>query len=101
MKVTTLSKIQETFRSYNEQHHVKYGCPTNVPEITAVIVYKQSNFTKPYSELERSYRVDNRSGKIFFNGMLGGSMIGDCLDGTDLGVRLDAYMWEIDYCYFE
>lgn len=101
MKITTLSAIKETFINYNEKHNIHYGTSTDVPEITAVIVYKQSNFNKPYSETERSYRVSNLGGKAFFNGMLGNSMIGDCLDGTDLGVRLNAYMWEIDYCYFE
>lgn len=101
MKITTLSEIQETFRNYNEKHHIQYERPTNIADITAVIVYKQSNFTKPYSEIERSYRVNNRSGKIFFKGMFGRSMIGNSLDGTDLNVRLDIYMWEIDYCYFE
>ena len=101
MKKATLFEIIETFRNYNEQHYVQYGKKTNVAKITAVIVYKQSNFAKPYSEIERSYRINNLSGKIFFNKILGKSMIGDSLDGTDLNVRLDIYMWEIDYCYFE
>ena len=86
---------------YNEQNHIQYGSHTEVPDITAVIIYKQSNFTKPYTETERSYRVNNRCGKAFFNGMLGNSIRGDCLDGKDLGVRLDAYPWEIQFCYFE
>lgn len=101
MKQVTFSSIREAFRQYNEEHHIQYGMSSNVPDITAIVVYKQSNFTKPYSETERSYRVDNRGGKAFFNGMLGNSIWGDCLDGKDLGVRLDAYGWDIEYCYFE
>jgi len=29
------------------------------------------------------------------------SLFGDCLDGIDLGVRLDLYDWKVDYCYIE
>jgi len=32
--------------------------------------------------------------------MMGCSLFGDCLDGYDLGVRLDYYNWKIDFCYF-
>lgn len=100
MKIT-LDEVIRTFRSYNRAEKVKYGESTAVPEMSAVIVYKQSNFKKRYSQQERSYRVTNRSGKIFFYGMHGNSMTGDCLDGKDLRVRLDAYNWEVERCYFE
>ena len=102
MKKTTLEEIRERFTTYNKTNNIQYGsAPKNVSEISAVIVYRQDNFSKPYSETERSYRVTNLSGKFFFEGMLGRSIWGDCLDGKDLGVRLDAYPWKIEYCYFE
>lgn len=102
MEKITLSKIIEKFKDYNTENNVIYGTTPNVPDITAVIVYKQSNFTKPYSVKERSYRINNRCGKAFFDTVSGSRSIrGDCLDGTDLGVRLDAYNWDIEYCYFE
>lgn len=102
MTITTLTEIKEKFRTYNRENNIIYGCTTNVPNITAVIVYKQSNFNKPYTELERSYRIDNCCGKAFFDTVSGSQSIrADCLDGKDLGVRIDYYHWEIDYCYFE
>lgn len=102
MKKTTLSEIKKAFREYNEQNGVVYGTRSEVPEISAVIVYKQSNFKVPYSETERSYRITNTCGKAFFDMISGSqSMWGDSLDGKDRGVRLDWYNWEIEYCYFE
>ena len=94
--------IIDSFRKYNEENDIGYGHqPEGLPELSAVIVFKQSNFTKEYSETSRSYRVTSQGGKIFFNAMIGNSMFGDCLDGSERGVRLDAYNWEIERCYFE
>ncbi len=70
------------------------------PSLTGVIVYKQSNFDKPYTEQERSYRVSN-SNKYFCPWMIGRSLFGDCLDGRDINVRLDWYNWEPEYCYMD
>ena len=98
---TTLSGITEVFQNHNEMYGIQYGMKTDVPPISAVIVYKQSNFTREYSEQSRSYRVTNFDGKRFFHGMLGNSIYGECLDGSESGVRLDAYDWEIERCYFE
>lgn len=89
------------FQDYNEINKIKYGNYDSTNEITAVIVYAQSNFTETYTETERSYRISNYSGKACFGGMLGNSLVGDCLDGKDLGVRLDAYNWKIERCYIE
>ena len=100
---TTLSEIIDRFREYNREHGITYGGkhPEGVPCISAVIVYKQSNFYEPYTEEQRSYRVNNFSGKLFFNGMFGNSVFGDCLDGTDEMLRLDSQDWQIEKCYFE
>lgn len=102
MKKITFEEVRKVFRKYNKDNGVIHGMPSNVPTISAVIVYKQSNFTKPYTETERSYRITNTCGKAFFNMPSGSqSMRGDCIDGHDLGVRLDAYGWDIEYCYME
>lgn len=102
MKKTTFYEICETFKKYNKQNDINYGMMSNVPTISAVIVYKQSNFTKPYTEAERSYRITNVCGKAFFNTISGSRSIwGDSLDGKDINIRLDYYNWDIDYCYFE
>lgn len=99
---TTLPEIVDTFLKFNEENNIEYGRHKDTdPEISAVIVYAQSNFTNPYSEASRSYRVTNQSGERFFYGMLGSSIYGDSLDGTDLRARLDAYNWTIERCYFE
>ena len=68
--------------------------------ITGVIVYKQSNFPKLYTEEERSYRVSSCN-RCFQDGKIANSMFGDCLDGKDLGVRLDWYNWDVDFCYMD
>ena len=101
MKKCTLYDIIETFRCHNEKHGNDYHSKTNAEPLSAYIVYKQSNFTCEYTEKERTYKVRSDMGKVFYNGMLGSSMVGDCLDGIDLRVRLDSYDWDIEYCYFE
>lgn len=100
MKATTKHEIIETFRNHNKAKGYDYH-GTSHPDITAVIVYASENWEKPYTETQRSYRVTNSSGKAFFDGMIGNSICGDCLDGVDLGVRLDCYNWKIEKCYFE
>lgn len=99
--LTTKECIYKTFREYNKSNGITYGARTDKPTISAIIVYKQSNFTSPYTETERSYRVTNTAGKAFFDGMCSNSIYGNCLDGNDLGVRLDCYDWDVEYCYFE
>ena len=76
--------------SHDEDKAEKFG----------VIVYKQSNFKNEYSENSRSYRVHNANRK-FQKGKIANSLFGDCLDGTDIGVRLDWYGWDVEFCYFE
>ena len=103
MEKVTMLEVLEKFRGYNKQHGLSYGgvAPKDVPVLKAVIVYKQSNFKTPYPVESRSYRVNNFSGKAFFFEMLGRSIFGDCLDGSEEYLRLDVQNWEIEYCYFE
>ena len=68
--------------------------------LNGVIVYKASNWEKPYSETERSYEVANCN-RAFQPGKIANSLYGYCLDGVDMGVRLDWYKWEVDYCYMK
>lgn len=66
----------------------------------AVIVFSQSNFTDLYCERSRSYR--SSSNQWGWNSELEGRCrVGECLDGTDPGCRLDWYDWKIDYWYWE
>ena len=67
----------------------------------AVLVFTESSFNIPYAEQERSYTISSDA-KYFDGNMGGSSLFGNCLDGKDLGVRLDKYMyegWKVDYCY--
>ena len=61
----------------------------------AHVTYKESNWSKPYSKKERTYRITSDA-KHFDSSKLGKSLFGDCLDGIDLGVRLDMYNWEVE-----
>lgn len=74
-----------------------------------VIVFSQDSFTKPYAEQARSYIVSSDD-KYFNDKAHGNSLYGNCLDGENLGVRLDIYMhsisedglgerWIPEYCY--
>ena len=83
-------------------------CRTNNHDGKGVIVFKQGEwFNKEYTEVERSYEVKGNC-KWFDHTKLGKSIFGDSLDGNDLAVRLDHYMfyqepaeknWQVDYCY--
>ena len=84
---------------YLSEHHDKFG----------VIVFKQNPiWNKEFSELSRSYRVSGNC-NFFQSGMISNAIIGDCLDNSEDGIRLDWYMacdkpeerWEVDYCYIE
>lgn len=96
MEKITLQKLEHIMWDFNSKHPEKQEEQC----LTGVIVYKQSNFNKPYSETSRSYRVSNNNG-CFQSGKIANSLFGYCLDGTDDGVRLDWYKWAVDYCYME
>lgn len=67
----------------------------------AVVVFTKDSFEKEFTELERSYQISSDA-KYFDANMGGSSLFGDCLDGKDLGVRLDIYIydgWKVDYAY--
>jgi len=73
----------------------------------AVVVFTPESFSREFSEESRSYKISSDA-KYFDGSKIGNSLFGECLDGTDSGVRLDWYMrllpeegkrWEVDYCY--
>lgn len=65
---------------------------------TGVIVYKESNWNKPYSLESRSYVVSNQC-NYFDNEKISRALWGTSIDKSDKDVRLDYYEWEVDYCY--
>ena len=90
--------------TYDEMWNTMYKFNCDNPDkenkacLKAVIVFKQSSFTKPYSVKSRSYEVYNCN-RCFQPNKISNSLCGYCLDGTDSGVRLDWYNWDVDYCY--
>ena len=73
----------------------------------AVVVFTKDSFKEEYSEESRSYKISSDA-KYFDGSKIGNSLFGECLDGTDSGVRLDWYMkalpeettrWVVDFCY--
>ena len=94
--------FKEVMRHFSE-HNKKPNWTKNI--LKAVIVFTEDSFTREYSEESRSYEI--RSDNNTFRNSISNSLFGYCLDGTDQGVRLDAYMkfygnepgWKVDYCY--
>jgi len=102
MKKLTWSEIEKAMWKFNEEHG--YTTKGNEKRLEAVVVFKEESWDKPYTETQRSYQFSSDN-KAFLPNQLGNSIFGDCLDGKDLGVRLDWYMkdsekpWKVDYCY--
>ena len=92
----TFDKLWKNMNTFNREHPDKQDMPC----LFGVIVYKQDNWEKEYSELSRSYEVCNSS-RAFQDGKISNRLSGNCLDGTDDGVRLDWYNWDIEYCYMK
>lgn len=70
----------------------------------AIVVFTEDTWTRKYTEEQRSYEI-SRDNKYFNPMMIGNSLFGSCIDGTDSNVRLDIYMsqvakpWHVEYCY--
>lgn len=92
MEKLTYAELKERFCEHNRNHRGE-------KPLTAIIVFSQSNWKEiEYSERQRSYKVRSDCWG-FMDGKISNAVYGDCLDGIDLGVRLDWYKWEPDYCY--
>lgn len=101
MEKLTYAQFVEAMRKFNETE--AFAVKGNQKVLKGVIVFTADSFTKPYTETERSYQTTSDN-KAFFPNMISNSIYADCLDGKDLGVRLDWYMggkdgWKVDYCY--
>lgn len=97
MQKISYAKMEQMFRDYNSTHD------ENKATLSAVVVFKQEQKgwnRNDYTLEQRSYRVWNNN-RAFQEGKCANSVFGDCLDGTDLGIRLDWYHWDVDYCYME
>lgn len=103
MKKVTWSEVEKAMWKFNEEHG--YTTKGTEKRLEAVVVFTEDSFSRPFTVEERSYRFSSDN-KAFLPNQLGYSIFGDCLDGNDLGVRLDWYMrtsekpWKVRYCYF-
>ena len=90
------SKLSQIMNTFNDRFPEKEGDAC----LSGVIVFKASNWKTDYSLESRSYRVWNNN-RAFQTDKISNSLSGDSLDGTDKGVRLDWYGWDVDYCYMD
>jgi len=94
-------ELVQRLEKFNADHG--YRVKGNPECLYGVVVIKPESFTKEYTEIQRSYRISSDN-KAFLPDQISNSIFSDCLDGQDLGVRLDWYLhdgWEVDYCYIE
>lgn len=93
------SEMYNIFKEHNLRKGIKSQFGDNEP-LKAHIIYSKDNWEEKYTLEARTYivRSDN---KCFVPNMLGVSMFGDSLDGSDKGVRLDCYDWKIERIYIE
>ena len=102
MEKITIAQMFSAFEKHNEENGIESQF-SDTSRLVGVVVFKQSSWPgapRQYTLNERSYRVTSDN-KRFIGGMCGNSIFADCLDGRDLGVRLDWYLkdWKVDYCY--
>ena len=102
MKKLTYNEFCSKMHEHNSKVKDHYG-----EQICGVIVFTEDSFNKIYPLESRSYEVSSNN-KAWIAGMGGYSIYGSSLDGSDKGVRLEAYMraekggengWKVDYCY--
>ena len=88
---------------FNKKHdiHTKGSKPATC---VMVAVITRDSFSKEYTLKERSYAFTNHN-KFFIPSNIGGSIFADCLDGKDVGIRLEQYVcnlnWNVEYCYIK
>lgn len=65
----------------------------------AIIVFSQDSFTSPYTEEQRSYKSSSNQWGWDYS-KSGRCRLGDCLDGSEKGIRLDWYDWKVESWYW-
>lgn len=110
MKKISYSELRAAFVEHNRKNGITTKCDKN--PLRGVIVFDPvaSNWKPQFLDCSlecRSYALDSCN-KAFIDGQLGYSIFASALDGSDIGVRLEAYMaeerggengWVVDYCY--
>ena len=81
MKQVTFQELKKDFQDKENKY--------------ALITYKKENFEKEFDEQSRTYLISSNN-RFFQSGKISSSLFGSCIDGTDVGVRLDWYNWKIE-----
>ena len=95
----TWHEARELMSKFNKEKG--YTTKGNNEHLYMVAVITEDSFDRKYSLTERSYEFSNDN-KAFLPNQSSNSIFADCLDGRDLGVRLDWYIpaeWKVEYCY--
>ena len=100
MQKLTFQQVKQLIGEHNARYNIRQQYQDDNP-LWFVMVIDNKSFDKEYQLESRSYlfRSDN---KFFLADMGGNSIFADSLDGTDINVRLDWYIfdgWKIEYCY--
>lgn len=95
-------ELCEACYKHNKEHNITQQYNDKHPLVCYVVVQQMPYWKKEYTKQERTYTFVS-SQKRFIGGMCGNSIFADCLDGKDLGIRLDAYLgdWKFEECWYE
>ena len=96
-------KVNDVFNEmskFNREHGYAQSNQPSKSELYGLIVFDNKSFDKEYPFESRAYYFGNNN-KYFLDGMIGNSIFGYSLDGTDMGIRIDEYRrsWVIEDCY--
>ena len=91
---------------YKELRKILHAAATERKTVEAFVTFTADSFPgKDYSQMERTYLLTSDNKAFYPAG--GYSIFGDCMDGKDLGVRLERYMadekggkdgWKVENC---
>lgn len=93
-KKVSFEELDSLFRKYGDDM-----------SIGGIIIFDQSNFNKKYTKLGRSYITSSSNNRYNWK-MVGNSVFASCLDGSEMGVRIDEWLYginpfKIEECYIE
>lgn len=101
-RLMTFRELCEACWKHNDENNITQQYSDKKPLICYVVVNQMPYWKEQFSEQQRTYRFRSDN-KRFISRMCGNSIFADCLDGKDLGVRLDWYIgdWTFEKCWYE
>lgn len=108
-RAAEINEEKEIEMTYDELTSMFCKAENEGKHITGYITFTEDSFDKIYPLDSRTYGVSSHN-KAFISGMGGYSIYGSSLDGTDMDVRLERYMWnehgdadgwKIERCYIK